>query len=401
VSGENAEAGGARVLAGTTVLQAVPAVQDDWLGYSALHVANALLRAGARALVAGGDGAFVGELQALGGEWIELDFTARAPMKRRRAVAALRDLIGTERIDLVHAHGVDAARTALAAIPRGTARLVTSYLGLPPAPSWRRRPQEAMARGNVVVALSAFGAELIAERHAIPIERVRVIPASVDTTWFDPDNVSPERAEALRRAWRIPPDHRVILTPGRLAATQGHLTLVDAVRILVTGGLRRTAFVIAGTAAEGDDFAAELDRRILAQGLRPVFRRVGYCSDMPGAYALANFVVLPIERPSLFSTIAAEAQAMGRPLLAGDLGAMPRMMRAPPRDFEGSRTGWLTRPHDPVDLARAIAAALALGPEARGAMSLRAREFAQTHFSRARITAATLAMYGALLDKPA
>jgi glycosyltransferase involved in cell wall biosynthesis len=258
-----------------------------------------------------------------------------------------------------------------------------------------------MARGDVVVALSAFGAELIAERHGIPAERISVIPPSVDTAWFDPDNVSPERAEALRRAWHIPPDYRVVLAPGRLAAAQGHLTLVDAVRILVTGGLRRTTFVIAGAAAQGDEFPAALDRRILAQGLRPIFRRVGHCSDMPAAYALADFVVLPVERPSLFSTIAAEAQAMARPVLAANLGAMPRMMRTPPRDFEGSRTGWLTRPEDPVDLARALAAAIALGPEAREAMGLRAREFALTHFSRARVTAATLSLYSALLDKTA
>jgi glycosyltransferase involved in cell wall biosynthesis len=76
-------------------------------------------------------------------------------------------------------------------------------------------------------------------------------------------------------------------------------------------------------------------------------------------------------------------------------------MRAPPRDFEGSRTGWLVRPHDPLDLARALAAALALGPEARDAMGRRAREFAEANFSRGQITAATLAIYSALLDNPA
>jgi glycosyltransferase involved in cell wall biosynthesis len=398
VSGEAPELG-ARALAGTTVLQAVPAMQDDWLGYSALQVANALLRAGARALVAGGDGAFVGELQALGGEWVEFDFATRSPLRRSRAVRALSELVATERVDIVHAHGADAARAALSATPRGAARLVTSYLGMPPAPSWRTQRQDAMARGEVVVAFSEFGAELIAQRHAVAPERIKVIPASVDTAWFDPGNVSPERADALRRAWHIPPDDRVILTPGRLAIAQGHLTLVDAARILVTGGLRRTTFVIAGSAAQGDDFAARLDQRITDQGLRPIFRRVGHCADMPGAYALADLVVLPIERPSLFSTIAVEAQAMARPLLASNLGALPRLMRAPPRDFEGSRTGWLTRPHDPVDLARALAAALTLGREARDAMGLRAREFAQTNFSRAEVTAATLSMYRALLDK--
>jgi glycosyltransferase involved in cell wall biosynthesis len=89
---------------------------------------------------------------------------------------------------------------------------------------------------------------------------------------------------------------------------------------------------------------------------------------------------------------------MGRPLVASNCGALPRLMRAPPRDFEGSRTGWLARPRDPLDLARALAAALALGPQAYDAMSRRARDFAQTNFSRSEVTAATLSLYGALLE---
>lgn len=89
---------------------------------------------------------------------------------------------------------------------------------------------------------------------------------------------------------------------------------------------------------------------------------------------------------------------MGRPLIASNIGALPELVRAPPRDPEASRTGWLVHPRDPLDLARTLAAALALGPEARQAMIRRARRFAETNFSPERVAAATLAVYGALLD---
>ena len=386
-----------RLLAGTTVLQAVPALQDDMAGRAALRIAIGLLRAGARALVVGGGGPLVGELQALGGEWIELDFAAGSLFRRGRSARALTDIVTTEAVDLVHAYGADAARTAARALPHTPARLVTTYAGAPPPASWRGQPHDAMAGGQRVITASAFAAGLIAERHRIPPERVAVIAQAVDTDRFDPAAVSPERVAALRYAWHIDPNSRVVLAPGRLGPARGQLTLVDAERILVNGGLRRTVFVIAGDAADADSGEA-IDRRIEAQGLRPIFRRVGHCDDMPAAYALADLVALPTERPSIFSAIAAEAQAMGRPLIASNIGALPELVRAPPRDPEASRTGWLVHPRDPLDLARTLAAALALGPEARQAMIRRARRFAETNFSPERVAAATLAVYGALLD---
>lgn len=387
------------MLAGATVMQAIPAMRDDWMGFAALHVANALLRAGARALVAGGGGGLVGELQALGGEWTEFDFTARTPLRRRRATRGLRDLVAGERVDVVHAYGTDAARMAAAALKRGGARLITSQFSITAPPAWRIPGRRARARGEVVLAVSQFAAELIAACDGVPRERIKVIPGSIDTSWFDPATVAPQRVAALRRRWRIAAGDRVILMPGRLAPGRGHLTLVDAARILVNGGLRGTVFVIAADGAEEGDFVAEVDRRVAAQGLLSIFRRVGRCDDMPAAYAAADFIALPLERPPLFSTVAAEAQAMARPVLASNIGAMPQLIRIPAQGYEGNRTGWLTPPQDPLALARALAAALALNHDACRSMGLRAREFAQGQFSRTHVTAATLSVYSALLDK--
>src|SRR6185312_5696870 len=127
---------------------------------------------------------------------------------------------------------------------------------------------------------------------------------------------------------------------------------------LINGGLRNVVFVIAGSAAPDEAYAEMIDQRIVAQGLARAFRRVGYCADMPAVYALADFVVVPAERPTIFSAIADEAQTMGRPVIASDLGALPELIVAPPLEQGGRRTGWLVQPRDTFDLARALAVAL-------------------------------------------
>jgi glycosyltransferase involved in cell wall biosynthesis len=252
-----------------------------------------------------------------------------------------------------------------------------------------------------VIAYSSFAAELIAARHQVPRQRIVVIPASVDTAWFDPARLAPERVTALRKAWRINPGERVVLLPGRLMAAHGHFTLIDAVRMLVSGGLRGVVFVIAGDAAGQTAYADQLDQRIAAQGLTGIFRRVGHCTDMPATYALADLVVLPTERASIFSAMAAEAQTMARPVIASNLGALPELIMAPPLESPAHRTGWLVRPRDPLDLARALAAALALDETGWQTVAARAYHLAEVRFSPQQVVAATLAAHGALLDNSA
>jgi glycosyltransferase involved in cell wall biosynthesis len=95
----------------------------------------------------------------------------------------------------------------------------------------------------------------------------------------------------------------------------------------------------------------------------------------------------------------AEAQAMGRPVIASQLGMLPEHLLAPPRMPEGLRTGWTVKPGDAAELAQAIAAALSIDAAAYRTMATRARQFAELTFSPASVVAATRAVYAALLAR--
>src|SRR5205823_6181157 len=131
------------------------------------------------------------------------------------------------------------AWAARSAVGSSGALLVTSYFGAPRAGLGAATYyQAALARGVRVLADSEFAADLIAARHGTPIERLVVMPRMIDTARFDPAAVSAERIGILRQAWHIRPGVRAVLVPGRLAPGKGQLTLVDAARILVNGGMR-------------------------------------------------------------------------------------------------------------------------------------------------------------------
>lgn len=387
-----------RALPGSTILQILPALANDHAGRAAVNVASSLLRSGARAMIASGGGRLVGELQALGGEWMQVPGATLNPVRLMGNARKLAEVIHDERVDIVHAYSGPTAWVARHAVKDSGAVLVTSYFGGPvPGVGASSFYQTALARGTRVLVDSEYAADLIAKRHGVPFARMIVMPRSVDTTRFDPPAVSAERIGILRHAWHIRPGVRTILVPGKLAPQKGQLTVVDAARILVNGGLRGVAFVILANEGGDSDYSRAVNMRVEAQGLGGLFRRAGHCSDMPAAYGVADMVLVPATEPVTYTRVAVEAQAMARPVIASALGVLPEIVRAPPHVPESARTGWLVAPSDPVDLARAVAAVLAQDPQTRGEIAARARRSA-AEFSPDRIAAATLAVYTSLLE---
>jgi glycosyltransferase involved in cell wall biosynthesis len=388
-----------RTLPGATVLQIVPALVEDQHARMAADTAFALLRSGARAIIAGADGPLVGEIQAFGAEWVRLDSETDNPLRLRAGIKRLAEYIAAERIDLIHARGEGAARAAAGAKGRIGTWVVATYVHAASPPRWRNRLYgRALAAADRVIAHSAYLADRLVERHPVECERIVEIPRRIDTEAFDPVAVWPARITALRRAWKIRRGERVVLVPGRIDPRKGQLHLVDAARVLVNGGLHGSVFVLAGDDMTHPDYAAAITDHARSQGVADMVRRVGACTDMPAGYAVADLVVVPAVEPPTFSRVAAEALAMERPVIAPAVGALPEFVLAPPLVAEQARLGWLTEPDDPVALARTLAATESLGEAELRAIGARGRKFALDTFSPANVAATTLAVYSTLFE---
>jgi glycosyltransferase involved in cell wall biosynthesis len=389
-----------RTLAGATILQIVPALREEPVAHAAIDTALTLLQAGARAIVAGDGGPLAGELRAFGGEWIPLPNDTYNPLTLRRNVTMLRGLIASERIDIVHAQSAGAAWSALAATARLPVRLVTSFGDRLDAPAFLSdKLQSALARGERVIAPSSFIARAMIERYKLRPDRITVIPRRIDTALFSPAAVHPDRVAALRRLWAVPPHHRIVLVPGRLAPWNGQIGVIDAARLLVGNGARNLAFVFVGDDRSEPAYRKAMLQRARAQAVDTLVRIVGHCLDMPTAVAAADVVVVPALKPPLTGRAAAEAQAMGRPVIVNAVGVLPENVLTPPRMAEELRTGWVVRPGHVGDLARGIGSALRLDRKTYEAMGARARQFAEFMFSPQGVAAKVRGLYTSLLAR--
>lgn len=385
-----------RPIAGRTILQIAPRLDSGGVERTTLEIAEALAGAGARALVAAEGGRLVGELQALGGEFLSFPAAAKNPLAMAANVGKLAALILRERVDIVHARSRAPAWVAYAATRQTKTPFITTWhSAYSEGAPFKRRYNSIMAKGDIVIANSRFTAGLIAERHPEAASRIATIPRGVDLRAFAPEAVGPQRVRALREAWGVAPDQRIVLLPARLVRRKGHRVLVEAAGRLKGEGRGDLVYVLAGEG--GGAYGREIDKAAQAAGVGELVKRVGHCTDMPAAYLAAAVVVAPSLEPEAFGRTAVEAQAMGAAVVVADHGAARETIAAPPDCSPRERTGWRTRPGDAAALAAAIGEALDLGAAARDELAAAARNHVRRNFSIERMCARTLALYEAAL----
>lgn len=379
-------------LRGRTILQVLPALGTGGAERGCVEVAAAIEAAGGKALVASAGGAMLRDLARTGAEHIALPLAGKNPVTIWRNIRRLEAVIRDHGVDLVHARSRAPAWSAHAACRRlGIPFVTTVHAPYNQHNAAKRLYNSIMGRGDRVIAISDYVARYIVDSYGTDPARIRTIPRGVDLRQFAIEAVSAERMIKLARAWRAPDDRPVVLMPGRLTRWKGQTVVIDALARL---GRRDLCCLIVGSDQGRSGYRQELIGRIAAKGLNGVVQLVDHCDDMPAAYMLSDVVVHASTDPEGFGRVVVEAMALGRPVIATNIGAPPEVVA------EGE-TGWLVPPGDADALAAAIDHALSLTPEERGWMAERAMATVAAHYTKEAMTGSTLAVYRELLGAPA
>jgi len=216
-----------------------------------------------------------------------------------------------------------------------------------------------------VVANSRNTARLLGDTWRLPADRIRVLHPGVDTTRF----VAAPRDLHWRaqHGWN---DRPVVLTVGRLEKRKGHDIMLQAMRVL-SRTIPNVLYVIVGDGEERSALHESVDRL----GLRADVQFFGEASedDLVRCYQQCDVFVLPnrdvggeIEG---FGIVLLEAQACGKPVVAGHSGGTAETMQVPD-------TGRLVDCESPDELALVVADLLTDLPQ-RARMQDAARQWVE------------------------
>jgi glycosyltransferase involved in cell wall biosynthesis len=272
---------------------------------------------------------------------------------------------------------------------------VTTFHGIYNARSpLKRFYNSIMAKGDVVIANSEFTREHILSHYVVDPEKVIAIPRGADLNVFDQAKISQTDVDVMRAAWRVARDDSrcVLIAPARLTRWKGQLVLIAAAKLIEQRRPGTLKVIIAGDAQGRLSYVQEMQAAIDGAGLREVVALVGHVDTMPAAFAASDIAVFPVTEAEAFGRGAVEAQAMGVPVIASNLGGFTETI------VDGE-TGLLVPPGIAVALAAAIERMVDMGEPERRQMGARARERARQLYATSTLQSATLAVYRRLLDR--
>ena len=382
-----------------TILQIVPRLDTGGAELSTIEIADAIVRAGGRALVATEGGRMADRITALGGEIIPMPLETKNPLTILANGRRLAALVRERGVDLLHARSRAPAWSGLMAARRTGVPFVTTYHGAyGERGRLKRLYNSVMARGDAVIANSQYTAALIRARYGALAGTPRVIPRGVDIARFSLAAIDPARPAALRSAWGVTADQPLILQAARLTSWKGQPVLIEAVAQLnAQGKLGDAILILAGDAQGRDDYADRLRTLANESGVGDRVRLVGHVDDIAAAYATAHVSVVASVEPEAFGRATAEALAVGCPTIATNIGAPPEIVLAPPQVPADQATGWHVPPRDVETLAAALAEALAMPDDTRRAMAARAVASIAVRFTVEAMQRQTLEVYDRLL----
>jgi glycosyltransferase involved in cell wall biosynthesis len=376
-----------------TLLQVVPDLETGGAEQSTLDVAAAVVRTGGRALVASRGGRMAERLSRSGGELLPMPVHSKNPLQILDNARKIAAIVRREGVHVIHVRSRAPAFSALWASKMTGVPMVATYHGAYPARTPIKRWYNAvMTRGALVIANSEFTRGHVLKAHAIDPGKVAAIPRGVDLARFDP-TAAAARVPALLDLWGVKPkDPRLkVLLPGRLTRLKGQLVLIEALAKLRASGRTDFLALMVGDDQGRSGYRAEVEDAVATAGLAEEVRILGHCDDMPAAYLACDVAAAPSTVPETFGRTAAEAQAMGRPILASALGGMVEIV-AP------GETGWLVEPGRPEAWAEALKAAADAGPKRRAAMGAAGRKRVAERYSVDVMTASTLEAYARVLE---
>lgn len=376
-----------------SVLQVTPELNAGGVERTTIEMAQAISRAGGLALVASAGGRLEPDLEATGGELIRLPVNSKNPITILQNAQRMAAIVKKRSVQIIHARSRAPAWSALIAARMTGTPFVTTFHGIYNGRRGLKRfYNSVMARGDVVIANSEYTREHILSNYMVDPARVVSIPRGADIDLFNRASVTAADVAAMRTLWNVAAkDARcIVIAPARLTRWKGQLVLIDAVRMIEARSPGALKVIIAGDAQGRTAYLQEMVAAIKAAGLQEVVAIVGHVDKMPVAFAASDVAVFPVTEPEAFGRGAVEAQAMGVPVIASNMGGFTETI------VEGE-TGFLTPPGISVALAAALERMISLTPEARAAMGRLGESRARTLYSTAALQEATLGVYQRLL----
>ena len=179
-------------------------------------------------------------------------------------------------------------------------------------------------------------------------KKLRVIFRGINVDYYNQKNVSILKQEKLKQEWGLNSNKFIILMPGRLTYWKGQEKFIEALNILIEDyNFTNFQAIMLGSDQGRSVYKKKLINLVERYNLNKKVQFINHCKEMPLAYSLADTIVSASIEPEAFGRVAVEAQSMGKPIIASNIGGSKETILH-------KKSGFLYKFDDPRELAKSL-----------------------------------------------
>ena len=312
-------------------------------------------------------------------------------------IVALSLLIIFFKINIVHARSRAPAWSCYIACLITNRIFVTTFHGTYNFKSKLKKfYNSVMLRAKLTIAGSNFIFNHISENYTEYLTRekkLRVIFRGINIDYYNQKNISILKQERLKQEWGLSSNLFTILLPGRLTYWKGQEKFIEALNILIEDyNITNFQAIMLGSNQGRKVYSKKLINLVERYSLNKKVKFINHCKEMPLAYSLADVVVSASIEPEAFGRVAVEAQSMGKPIIASNIGGSKETVL-------NKKSGFLYQFDDPRELAKSLNVVIQLSQEELKSMGNEGRKNITKKFDVETMCDTNLSEYKKLLKK--
>lgn len=313
------------------ILQILPELNVGGVETGTLDLAKYLVKLGHKAVVVSNGGKLVKELQSQGAIHYQLPVHKKSIFTMIKMVPKLAEIIRKEEIDIVHARSRVPAWVAFFAARRTNALFITTCHGF----YKKHLFTYVMGWAKRVICPSNVIARRMVDDFAVPHERIKLVPRSVDLEKFKFTSPEKKRGEEFN-----------VGIIGRITPIKGHLHFIKAMAKVAREVPRLKIWIVGDTPDSKEAYREQIQVLVRRLGLWQCTQFLGTQRDIPAVLGNLDLLVLATTTQEAFGRVVIEAQAAGVPVVATKVGGVVDII-------EDKKTGLLVPPQDHAGMAEA------------------------------------------------
>lgn len=372
------------------VLQVLPELGQGGVELGTIEIASELQKRGIENYVASEGGRMEYNLERIKVKHFTLPLKTKNIFKMYLNSLRLARIIKKYGVTIVHARSRAPAWSAYWAAKRCGVHFVTTFHGTYGLGPWgiKKFYNKIMTYGERVIAISNHIKQHILKNYKTDESKIRLIHRCVNMENFNVETTSAERMIKYLEDNNIPEDKPIVTLIGRLTNWKGQKLLIEALHLIDNEDF---FCVIIGDDQGRKKYSSELRKMIANYNMTDRFLFIRNVKDIPAAMMVSDVVLSTSIEPEAFGRIAIEGQAMGRVVVASNIGGSVETV------IDGV-TGRLYESTSVQALAEAIDWALHLSTDEREKIGAAGIKNVKEHFTKQIMCDKTIEVYKELIN---